>query len=219
MLFVSMLQTQEFARAAVKVLLVEFSVSAESCTRILQLCEGLEELSLHIPVLSHHTLDISSAPKPFLPHLYKFYLKSLTVNLSTIFADSESVYLPRVPLFKRITHLHITNTWILWGRSTGIDSLVHLTHLSVHVNTSHMDIPQLRILLLRDNLQVLVLWRREPESYQQVQCSLSSVHILDPRVVIMNSTLFREYVYEEHAFWDYIDAVVSWQKATMGKIS
>lgn len=144
-----------------KVLHLESTVSAESCTRILQLCEGLEELSLHVPVLFRHTqaLNIGSGAKPFLPHLYKFYLKSLTVNLSTIFADSESVYLPQVPLFKRITHLHITNAWILWGRSTGLDSLVHLTHLSVHINTSHTDILQLKTLLLRDNLQVLVLWR------------------------------------------------------------
>lgn len=35
----------------------------------------------------------------------------------------------------------------------------------------------------------------------------------------MNGALFREYAHEEHAFWDYVDAIVSWRKVTMGKMA
>ena len=220
--FISTLRTEELVRAAVKALHLESSVSVESCTRILQLCEGLEELSLHVLVFPRHAITSSfdSPAKPLLPHLYKFYkLRSLTINLSTIFVGDEAVYLPRVPLFERITHLHIINAWVLWCRSTGLESLANLTHLSLHISTLHVHVHHLRTLLRSDRLQVLVLWRREPETYNHVQCCLSSIHIRDARIVIMNNALFREYTHEEHAFWDYVGAMVSWRKASMGKIS
>ena len=209
--FISVLRRQAFARASVKVLYLEPPVPLDSGSKILQLCEHLEEVSLRIPVFDADASNI------FLPHLDLLPLKFLTADLSAIFGDRQIVHLPGIPTFNHITHLHMSNVWVLWCGSIGLPQLEQLTHLSLHVNTSHAHLTSLKDILSSKNLQVLVLWRHEYESYGRVQCFLSSANISDPRIVIMNCTLFREYSNEDHACWEYAGAIVQWRKASQGE--
>ena len=209
--FISMLWRQAFARASVKVLYLEPPVPPDSGSKVLQLCEHLEEVLLRILIFDADASNI------FLPHLDSLPLKFLTADLSAVFGNRQIVYLPGISTFNHITHLHVSNVWVLWGGSIGLPQLEQLTHLSLHVNTSHMHLTNLKDLLSSKNLQVLVLWRREHESYGRVQCFLSSANISDPRIVIMKCTLFCEYSNEDHAFWEYASAIVEWRKASQGE--
>lgn len=199
----------EFAVSAVRMLYIGIAVQNEHATRILHLCKGITDLTLH--AVCHH-LHVEN---PLLEPLDALPLFSLSTDLSGIFHNQCS-YLPNLLVAHRITCLHLTNTWSSWtGFPVGLTRLIQLTHLSIPWTMSCSDFSLFRKILASINLKVLVLWRDEYERYGILVDNLQREGLDNCHIVCLNSVLYSSYLVYG-GFGGYAEELVKWREKVNG---
>ena len=201
----------QFAVSVVRTLYIGVAVQNNHATRILDLCKGITDLTLH--VVCHHLLT----KNPLIEPLEALPLISLSMDLSAIFHD-QRMYLPNLQVAHRITHLHLTNAWSSWtGIPVGLTRLIQLTHLSVPWSTSWSDFSLLCKILESTNLKVMVLWRSEYEEYDALVEHLLSEGLNNCHIICFNSALYSPYLVYG-GFWRHAEDVVKWQEEVEGML-
>ncbi|KAI9454729.1 hypothetical protein HD554DRAFT_2178836 [Boletus coccyginus] len=125
------------------------------------------------------------------------HLNVLCVDLSSIF-NTRTIYLPNVPIFHRITRLHLTNAWATWnpaGNSIGLEELKQLTHLSLHLSTS------------------LSFGRDLLSSYHAATCVLLGADLKDERVLVLDDELLRHHMLDDN-LWTSAEHVIKQRRNT-----
>ncbi|KIK13990.1 hypothetical protein PISMIDRAFT_17614 [Pisolithus microcarpus 441] len=199
----------KFAETTVKVLFFRATVEIETAGTILKVCNGIEDLTLRIPC---HLIGKNPLLGP-LDALQQ--LHTLSVDLASIF-NNRVIYLPNIDVLHRVTHLHISNAWASWqggSQTIGVEELEQVTHLSIHFSTMRTDVSILRGILERDNLTVMVLWRKASMTEDQIREWLRSHELIDRRIVILNSADFFSTV-QSGGFWKNVESLVEWRRRT-----
>ena len=209
-LIASLEHRQEFAVSAVRTLYLGGAVQESPAARILDVCQGVTNLMLNVTTYSPLAESRMLAPLQALP------LTCLSMTLSALF-HRQRVRLPNLQITRRITHLHLADSWVSWeGVTVGLTELTQLSHLSLRWSMYNSNFDMLREVLRSTNLKVLVLWKREyaPEYDELVRC-LSREGLEDRRVVFLDSRR-----YEVHlnfgGFWEYAEDLVKWREEVDG---
>ncbi|KAI9456728.1 hypothetical protein HD554DRAFT_2042524 [Boletus coccyginus] len=205
----SMDHRPDFARTTVKTLCLNVSIRLDMAASILALCTGVKCLNMHFPC---HPIG----ENPILGPLNDLsHLNVLCVDLSSIF-NTRTIYLPNVSIFHRITRLHLTNAWATWnpaGNSIGLEELKQLTHLSLHLSTVRMLPVLLRKILDRENLAVLVIWKRPVISYHATTRVLLGADLKDERVLVLDDELLRHHMLDDN-LWTSAEHVIKQRRDT-----
>ncbi|KAI9572487.1 hypothetical protein HD554DRAFT_2036060 [Boletus coccyginus] len=185
---------------------------------------GLERMVfLLVPRKTAHTCLVVARLEPHLywaarrflmsmdhhPDFARTTVKTLCLNVSIRLDTAASIlaltiYLPNVPIFHRITRLHLTNAWATWnpaGNSIGLEELKQLTHLSLHLSTVRMLPVLLRKILDRENLAVLV-------SLEETCANLK-----DERVLVLDDELLRHHMLDDN-LWTSAEHVIKQRRDT-----
>ena len=189
--FIHSLQSRPaFASTAVKVLSLRLSVTPEQGAKILQLCQGLQELALKI------VTDLPDNQNPLRKPLNTLRLSTLSLDLASVFYGP-MVSLTDLPLLKRIKRLHLTNGWVARrGLYLGLPYLTQLTHVSFPVQPSvqhniHTDLLAFMLQAFHE-LQLVILWRMPYQDSQVIYDLLLERGLLDRKVVVFNSAQFAD---------------------------
>ena len=208
----------DFAKDVVKVLHLRPAVSPERGASILRLCQGLQELSLQIAA------NLPDAENPLLPPLrgFKSGLTTLRMDLASAFYDPH-VFLPTFTLLQRVKRLHLSNTWVARrGLHIGLHDLSQLTHLSFHSRPPGLHTTRIEVVLLilqrLPRLRVLVLWRMDYHTSQEIYAWLIQHRVMDRRIIVFNSIFFTEFTEPVSSFWEAAEQVVRWRENNEGML-
>ncbi|KAG6379306.1 hypothetical protein JVT61DRAFT_11761 [Boletus reticuloceps] len=208
--FISSLQSRPaFARTTVKVLHLRLSVTPEQGAEVLQLCQGLQELTLKI------ITDLPDNQNPLHTPLNALQLTTLSLDLTLAFYGP-MISLANLPLLTRVERLHLTNGWVARrGLYIGLQELRRLTHVSFLVQqpgqqTIHTEI-LVYILRYFHRLQAVIMWRMPHQESQVIYDFLMEREIRDRRVVIFNVARFTECARSDGGIWKLADMVVQWR--------
>lgn len=193
----------DFAQSSVEALCLNVSVHLDSAAAVLAVCRGIRSLNMGFPC---HLIGSNPIIEP-LKALTR--VKALYLDLSSIF-NKQVIYLPNVPIFHRVTHLHLTNAWATWypaANSIGLEHLEQVTHLSVHLSTVRTLPALLKKILNRENFVVLILWKRPSIPDSTAVEFLADAKIDDKRILVLNETWFRHHMLDEH-FWVCAERIV-----------
>lgn len=185
-LFIHSLQSRPaFTRTTVKVLQLQPSVTPKQGAKILQLCQGLQELVLKI------ITDLPDNQNPLRAPLNTLRLTTLSLDLVSAFYGP-MISLADLPLLTRIERLHLTNGWVARrGLYIGLPKLSQLTHVSFPVQLPGQNSIRTEILAYMlqvfHRLQVVILWRMPYQESQAMYDFLVERGLLDCRVVIFNA--------------------------------
>lgn len=201
----------EFAEASVKVLHLGVALRIETAHRILDICLGIEDLTLQ-------SLCHLQGVNPLLRPLQGLtHLRVLSINLSSIF-NKRIIFLPNVEAFHRVTHLHISSAWAVWaGSSIGIAQLPNITHISLHLSTIRTQPAILRDILARDTTEALVLWRRTQVTYSKARRFLEDCGLVDRRIVVLD-LYFDSHYNRDGGFWGYVERLIEWRASNDGEL-
>ncbi|KAN0088152.1 hypothetical protein V8E55_005209 [Tylopilus felleus] len=197
----------DFARTAVKVLRLRPAISPEKGTEILQLCQGLQELTLEIIV------ELPDDQNPLRAPLNVLQLTSLSINLSSGFYGPY-ITLAELDILCHVERLHLSNSWVgRRGLHMGLHKLNHLTHISFPTHPTGQLFNRTLCYILKElpRLQVAVLWvvtssDDSEESASGELCSLlKSLGLDDERVVVFDAEQFSEH---ENDFWELAESIV-----------
>ena len=209
-----------FAKRRVKVLHLRPAVSPERGAGILRLCQGLQELNLQI------VANVRDVENPLVQPLCDFNLglTTLRMDLASTFHDPH-VFLPSLTLLQRVERLHLSNTWVARrGLHIGLHELrFRLTHLSFHVRppgrhtATHIEV--LALILQRFlRLRVVVLWRMDYHTSQEIYAHLIQRDLMDRRIVVFNLASFTEFAEPVSTFWEVAEQIVRWRESNEGMI-
>ncbi|KAI6146032.1 hypothetical protein BKA82DRAFT_4016184 [Pisolithus tinctorius] len=211
-LFISSLRFRpDFAKTAVKVLHLHPAIRPAQGAEILQLCQGLQELSLQIVV------NLPRDQNPLYEPLGALQLKTLSMDLASSFYGP-TIFLPDLHLLCHIERLHLTNTWVARrGLFIGLQELRQLSHLSFHVlppgqESIHTEII-LEVLRRFSRLRVVILWRMEYQESQEIYNHLGKHDLADHRIIVFNAMHFVECATPVNSFWGLAESVVRWREA------
>lgn len=206
-LFINSLQPRpSFASTTVKAVSLRQSVTPEQGAKILQLCQGLRELALQIAA------DLPDDQNPLREPLKTLQLSMLSLDLASAFYGP-MIFLPDLPLFKRIKRLHLTNAWVArHGLHIGLPYLPQLTHVSFPIQPSghgniHTDILAFILQVFR-GLRLVILWRMPYHGSHSIYECLSQCGILDRRVVVFNCARFTHCAQSDGSIWTLGERVV-----------
>ena len=194
----------------VKKLHINPSVLPAQGIEILQLCKGLQELTLDIVVDS--TYDRSC----LYGSLNALRITTLSMNLTFSFCGP-TIFLPDLHLLRRIERLHLTNTWVSRrGLFIGLQELCQLTHLSFHVcppgELLHIEV-LFEILKRFWRLRAVILWRMEYQESEKIYNHLNEQDLADRRIVVFNMVHFAEFHGAPvNSFWELAESVVQWRE-------
>ena len=139
---------------------------------------------------------------------------TLCMNITSVF-DSPHIYLPNLILLRHVKRLHLMNGWVAQqGLFIGLHELSQLMHLSFHIHppgqwTTH---PQVLFEIFKHflRLRVVILWRIEYHTREEIYSDLIQNNLLDYRIVVFNSALFAECTKSISSFWEIAEWVVQW---------
>jgi len=210
-LFIYSLQSQPvFARTAVKVLQLRLSVTPEQGAKILQLCQGLQELALKI------ITDLPDDQNPLRVPLNSLQLTTLSLDLASAFYGL-IISLADLPLLNCIERLHLTNGWVaMRGLYIGLPKLSQLMHVSFPVQPPGQNNIRTEILVYMlqafHRLQVIILWCMPYQESQTIYDFLVERGILDRRVVVFNAARFTDCAQSVGGIWRLGEMVVQWRE-------
>lgn len=197
----------DLALSKVEVLCLNVSIQLDTAASVLVLCPGVKCLNMRIPC---HLIG----KNPILDLLNNLsHLKALYVDLSLIF-NKGTISLPTIPIFRQVTHLHLTNVWVTWNpavNSISLNKLEQLTHLSIHLSTIRTMPTFLENILQRKNLAVFVLWKHYFTSDNDAACFLAKFNLTDKHILVLGDELFQHHMLDND-FWTNAEHVVKrWQ--------
>ena len=166
---------------------------------ILQLCKGLQELTLDIVIDS--TYDRSR----LYGSLNTLRITTLSMNLTSSLCGP-TIFLPDLLLLHRIKRLHLTNTWVSQcGLFIGLQELCQLTHLSFHVcppgELLHIEV-LFEILNHFWRLRAVILWWMEYQESEKIYNHLNEQDLMDRRIVVFNTVSRTKHIwYSEHGMY------------------
>ncbi|KAI5995962.1 hypothetical protein EDD15DRAFT_2365543 [Pisolithus albus] len=197
----------EFAETTVKGIFFGAAVAIETAGETLKLCRGIEDLTLRVPCYL-------TGKNPLLEPMSDLQrLRTLSIDLASIF-NNRVIYLPNNDTLHRVTHLHISNAWASWqggSQTIGVEKLEQVTHLSLHLSTLRTEVSMLSRILKRDNLVVMVLWRKWSATDEEVREWLKLRDLMDRRIIILNSADFFGIV-QGDGLWNYVERLVDWRR-------
>ncbi|KAI5987642.1 hypothetical protein EDD15DRAFT_2372004 [Pisolithus albus] len=197
----------EFAERTVKGIFFGAAVAIDTAGETLKLCCGIKDLTLRVPCYLTGKNPLLE-PMSALPQL-----RTLSIDLASIF-NNWVIYLPNIDTLHCVTHLHISNAWASWqggSQTIGVERLEQITHLSLHLSTLRTEISMLSGILRRDNLTVMVLWRKWSVTEKQVRGWLKQNDLMDTRIIILNSADFFGIV-QGYGLWNYVEHLVDWRR-------
>lgn len=199
-----------FAKRAVKVLRLRPAVLPERGAEILEVCRGLQELTLQT------SANQPDDENPLRGPLCALRPTTLSIDLASAFYGP-MIFLPDLPLLCRIERLHLTNSWVARrGLHIGLQELCQLTHLSFHIRPPGQHVTHIEVLseILRRfvRLQVVVLWRMEYQDSKETYTDLERHNFLDRRIVVFNTAHFGEHAGPRSSFWEVAEHVVQWRE-------
>ncbi|KIO00457.1 hypothetical protein M404DRAFT_10220 [Pisolithus tinctorius Marx 270] len=206
-LFISSLRFRpDFAKTAVKVLHLHPAIHHAQGVEILQLCQGLQELSLQIVV------NLPCDQNPLYEPLGALQLKTLSMDLASSFYGP-TIFVPDLHLLCHIEHLHLTNTWVArHGLFISLQELHQLSHLSFHVHPPGQESIDTEIILevLRQfsRLCVVILWWMEYQESQEIYNHLDKHDLTDHRIIVFNAMHFVECATPVNSFWGLAESIV-----------
>ncbi|KAI5984064.1 hypothetical protein EDD15DRAFT_2198775 [Pisolithus albus] len=178
-----------FAKRAVKVLRLRPAVLPEQGAYILELCRGLQELTLQT------TANQPDDENPLRGPLCALRPTTLSMDLASAFYGP-TVFLPDLPLLCRIERLHLTNSWV--------------ARRGLHIGLQELLLSE--ILRRFTRLQVVVLWRMEYQDCRETYTDLERHNFLDRRIVVFNTAHFAEHAGPRNSFWEVAEHVVQWRE-------
>lgn len=209
-LFIYSLQSQPAFARTVKVLQLRLSVTPEQGAKILQLCQGLQELALKI------ITDLPDDQNPLRAPLSTLQLTTLSLDLASAFYGP-MISLSDLPLLNRVKRLHLTNGWVARrGLYIGLLKLSQLTHVSFPVQPPGQNSICTEILAYMlqvfHRLRVVILWHMPYQTSQVIYDSLRAQGFLDRRVVIFNAARFADCAQSVGGIWRLGEMVVQWRE-------
>ena len=187
------------------------SVTPEQGAEIIRLCQGIQELALHI------VADFPDNQNPLCVPLNILRLKMLSLDLASTFYGP-MISLPELPILHCIQRLHLVNGWVA-RRSLyiGLHKLHHLTHISFPVQPPGQQSIHTEILTYIlgsfGRLQVVILWHMPYQERRVIYDALKEQGLEDPKVVIFNAAWFAECAND---FWNLAELVVQWREDRKG---
>ena len=184
---------------------LRLSVTPGQAAKVLQLCHGIQEHALQIPI------NLPDNQNPLHTPLNALRLATLSLDLTSTFYGP-MISLPELPLLCRIRHLHLTNGWVArCGLYIGLQELHNLTHVSFPVQspgqqTIHTEILTY-ILHSFPSLWVVILWRTPYQGCRVIYNALEQWGFVDRRIVVFNAAQFAECADD---FWMLAEMVVQW---------
>ncbi|KAI6146245.1 hypothetical protein BKA82DRAFT_4015815 [Pisolithus tinctorius] len=193
-------------KTAVKVLHLHPAIHHAQGVEILQLCQGLQELSLQIVV------NLPCDQNPLYEPLSALQLKTLSMDLASSFYGP-TIFVPDLHLLCHIEHLHLTNTWVArHGLFISLQELHQLSHLSFHVHPPGQESIDTEIILevLRQfsRLCVVILWWMEYQESQEIYNHLDKHDLTDHRIIVFNAMHFVECATPVNSFWGLAESIV-----------
>ena len=181
---------------------------------ILALCQGLQELTLQI------ITNLLDEENPLHGLLHDLWPTTLCMNIASV-CYGHHIYLPDLILLRHVECLHLTNGWVAQqGLFIGLHELSQLTHLSFHICPpgQWMTHPQVLFEIFKHflRLRVVILWRMEYHTREEIYSDLIQNNLLDYRIVVFNSALFAECTESISSFWEIAERVVQWRGDNQG---
>ena len=197
-----------FARTTIKVLHLRQRVTPKQGARILQLCQGLQQLSLKIATNLPDHQNPLGGPLATLP------LTLLSLDLASAFYGP-MVSLTDLAVLNRIEHLHLTNSWVARrGLYVGLPKLSQLTHISFPVQPTQNGICTEIVAFMLSvfhQLRVVILWHMPYQDSQAIYDLLEERGLLDRRVVVFNAAWFECCAQSNSGIWGLGEMVLQWR--------